>query len=224
MKHILLIVFVTITLWACNDADNDDSSSTTSTDSVTTSTTNNPDNRSNMNMDTSGMQGKSMMTMMNSMMDNMKTMQSSGNPDNDFASMMKAHHLGAIEMAQMEVVKGTDAQLKRMAQTMIDDQQKEVAEFNTFLSGHSAHGGGDAFFKEAMAAMNNMKMDDDHSGSMDKQFAQMMVPHHQSAIDMAKAYIKSGAHEEKLKTMANNIISSQQKEISELKAWLDKSK
>ncbi len=224
MKHILLIVFVTITLWACNDADNDDSSSTTSTDSVTTSTTNNPDNRSNMNMDTSGMGEKSMMTMMNSMMDNMKTMQSSGNPDNDFASMMKAHHLGAIEMAQMEVAKGTDAQMKQMAQKMIDDQQKEVSEFNTFLSGHNAHGGGDAFFKEAMSKMNNMKMDIDHSGSMDKQFAQMMVPHHQSAIDMSKAYIKSGAHEEKLKTMSNNIISSQQKEISELKAWLDKSK
>ncbi len=224
MKHILLIVFVTITLWACNDADNDDSSSTTSTDSITTSTTNNPDNRSNMNMDTSGMGEKSMMTMMNSMMDNMKTMQSSGNPDNDFASMMKAHHLGAIEMAQMEVAKGTDAQMKRMAQTMIDDQQKEVSEFNTFLSGHNAHGGGDAFFKEAMTKMNNMKMDIDPAGSVDKQFAQMMIPHHQGAIDMSKAYIKSGAHEEMLKTMANKIFADQQKEIGELQAWLAKNK
>jgi uncharacterized protein (DUF305 family) len=224
MKSILLIALISISFWACNDADNDNSSNTTSTDSVTTSTTNDPDNQSNMNMDTSGMGEKSMMTMMNSMMDNMKTMQSSGNPDNDFASMMKAHHLGAIEMAQMEVAKGTDAQMKQMAQKMIDDQQKEVSEFNTFLSGHNAHGGGDAFFKEAMSKMNNMEMDMDHSGSMDKQFAQMMVPHHQSAIDMSKAYIKSGAHEEKLKTMANNIISSQQKEIGELKAWLDKNK
>ncbi len=224
MKSILLIAIVSISFWACNDESKDTSSATTSKDSVTTSTTNDPGNQSNMNMDTSGMASKSMMSMMNSMMDNMKTMQSSGNPDNDFASMMKAHHLGAIEMAQMEVAKGTDAQMKQMAQKMIDDQQKEVSEFNTFLSGHSAHGGGDAFFKEAMSKMNNMKMDMDHLGSIDKQFAQMMVPHHQSAIDMAKAYIKSGAHEEKLKTMSNNIISSQQKEISELKAWLDKNK
>ncbi len=165
-----------------------------------------------------------MMIMMTSMMDKMKGMQSSGNPDNDFANMMKAHHLGAIEMAQMEVAKGSDAQMKAMAQKMIDDQQSEVAEFNTFLTGHTAHGGGDAFFKEAMSMMNNMKMDMDHSGSMDKQFAQMMVPHHQSAIDMSKAYVQAGAHEEKLKTMANNIIASQQKEIAELKAWLDKNK
>ncbi len=107
---------------------------------------------------------------------------------------------------------------------MIDDQQKEVSEFNTFLSGHNAHGGGDAFFKEVMIKMNNMKMDMDQSGSVDKQFAQMMIPHHQSAIDMSNAYINSGAHEEKLKIMANNIISSQKKEIKELQTWLGKNK
>jgi uncharacterized protein (DUF305 family) len=224
MKSILLIALVTLSFWACSDANKDNSSSTTVTDSATTSTTNDATDHSNMNMDTSGMQGKSMMSMMNSMMDNMKTMQTSGNPDNDFASMMKAHHLAAIEMAQMEVSKGVNAEMKAMAQKMIDDQQKEVAEFNTFLSGHDAHGGGDAFFKEAMSIMSNMKMEMDNAGSMDKQFVQMMISHHQSAIDMSKAYIKSGAHEEKLKTMANGIISSQQKEIGELKAWLDKNK
>ena len=224
MKNILLVAVLATGFFACNDDTTYSSSTTTSTDSVNSSTTNDATDHSNMNMDTSGMGGKSMMTMMTSMMDNMKGMQSSGNPDNDFANMMKAHHLGAIEMAQMEVAKGSDAQMKAMAQKMIDDQQSEVAEFNTFLTGHTAHGGGDAFFKESMSMMNNMKMDMDHSGSMDKQFAQMMVPHHQSAIDMSKAYIKAGAHEEKLKTMAKNIIASQQKEIAELKAWLDKTK
>ena len=114
--------------------------------------------------------------------------------------------------------------MKQMAQKMIDEQQKEVAELNTFLSGHSAHGGGDAFHKEVMSQMSTMKMDMNHSGSVDKQFAQMMIPHHQGAIDMAKSYIKSGAHEEKLKTMANKIIADQQKEIGELQAWLNKNK
>ncbi len=57
-----------------------------------------------------------MMQHMQKMMDDMKTMQSSGNPDNDFASMMKAHHLKAIEMAQMEVSQGSNAEMKAMAQ------------------------------------------------------------------------------------------------------------
>lgn len=105
---------------------------------------------------------------------------------------------------------------------MIDDQQREIAELNTFLSGHQAHGGGDAFYKESMTQMNNMKMDMSQSGSIDQQFAQMMIPHHQGGIDMARAYLKSGAHEEKLKTMANNIVREQQKEIQQLQDWLNK--
>ena len=222
MKNILLVAVLAISFFACSDNTADSTSTTTSTDSVTTSTMDNAVDHSTMNMDTAGMGGKTMMTMMTGMMDGMKGLQSSGNPDNDFASMMKAHHLGAIEMAEMETAKGTDPQMKQMAQNMIDDQQKEVAAFNTFTAWHSAHGGGDAFFKESMSMMNNMKMDMDHSGSIDKQFAQMMIPHHQSAIDMAKAYIKSGGHEDKLKVMANSIISSQQKEIRDLKAWLEK--
>lgn len=162
----------------------------------------------------------SLMDMMNKNMQDMKGVQSTGNPDNDFAALMKVHHMGALEMAQAEIANGTNAEMKAMAQKMVDAQQKEIAELNTFLSGHEAHGGGDAFYKEVMAQMNNMKMDMDHSGSFDKQFAQMMIPHHQGAIDMAKAYLKAGAHEEKLKTMANKIITDQQKEISQLQAFV----
>ena len=161
---------------------------------------------------------------MNKNMQEMKAMQSTGNPDNDFAAIMKTHHLGATEMAQAELAQGTNAEMKAMAQKMIDAQQAEIAELNTFLSGHKTHGGGDAFFKEVMGKMNSMKMDMDMSGSFDKQFAQMMIPHHQEAIDMSKAYIKAGAHEEKLKTMANKIITDQQKEIKDLRAWLEKNK
>jgi uncharacterized protein (DUF305 family) len=214
MKMIFLAAGLTVGLIACNNSNKKEAGS--GTDSTKNST--------NVQTDSSGMAGKTMMSAMMNMMNNMKAMQSSGNPDNDFASMMKIHHLGAIEMAQMELAMGSDPLIKQMAQKMVDDQQKEVAEFDTFLSGHTPHGGGDNFFKEAMGIMNNMKMDMDHAGSLDKQFVQMMIPHHQTAIDMAKAYIKSGAHEGRMKTMAGNIISSQQKEITDLQAWLDGNK
>lgn len=220
MKNILLISLVLFSILACNDADNSTTKGTT--DSTNTVTNNDAMDHSNMNMDTASLAGKDMMSAMSTMMTNMKAMQSTGNPDNDFAALMKAHHLSAVEMAQLELARGTDAELKRIAQKAIDEQQAEIAQLNTFLSGHTAHGGGDAFYKEAMSSMDKMKMDMDHSGSVDKQFAQMMIPHHQSAIDMANAYIKSGAHEEVLKKIANNIISSQQKEIAELQAWLGK--
>ena len=215
MKSILLVSVMAIGFIACNDSGK--KTTVSSIDSM-----NHEVHDAGKMTDTSSSTGKTMMSMMESMMNNMMAIQSSNSPDNDFASMMKAHHMGAIEMAQMEANQGTNPQIKQMAQKMIDDQQKEVAELNTFLSGHSAHGGGDGFHKEAKAIMNSMKMDMDHSGSIDKQFVEMMIPHHQSAIDMSKAYLRSGAHEQKLRTMASNIITSQQKEIEDLKSWLDK--
>jgi uncharacterized protein (DUF305 family) len=52
----------------------------------------------------------------------------------------------------------------------------------------------------------------------------MVIPHHQGGIDMAKAYLKSDAKDEKLKSMANKIIADQQEKIQELQAWLNKNK
>lgn len=52
----------------------------------------------------------------------------------------------------------------------------------------------------------------------DAAFLEMMIPHHQGAVDMANAVLKSAKHTE-LKTMANAIITSQQKEIDMMKQW-----
>jgi uncharacterized protein (DUF305 family) len=222
MKKIVGALSLVILFMACN---NDTTEGNTAKNDTTDHAMHGAEgNHTPAASDTAAFGGQSMMSIMENNMNQMKAIPTTGNPDNDFAAMMKVHHMGAIEMAQLELAKGTDPQLKQMAQKMLDAQQREVAEFNTFLSGHTAHGGGDAFHKEVVAGMNNMKMDMDHSGSIDKQFAQMMIPHHQGGIDMARAYIKSGAHEEKLKTMANAIIADQQKEIKELQAWLAKNK
>lgn len=220
MKKALILASVSFALlFACS---NDNSGTGNYHDSTShSSTTENKANTTQTQTNTANPAGSaSMMDLMNMNMQDMKAVQSTGNPDNDFAALMKVHHMGALEMAQAEIANGTNAEMKAMAQKMVDAQQQEIAELNTFLSGHEAHGGGDAFYKEVMSQMNSMKMDMDHSGSVDKQFAQMMIPHHQGAIDMSRAYLKAGAHEEKLKTMANKIIADQQKEIAQLQTWL----
>ena len=53
-------------------------------------------------------------------------------------------------------------------------------------------------------------------------FALMMIPHHQSAIDMAKAYLDSGESDPELTKLSQDIIAAQDKEIAFLKAWLAK--
>ncbi len=73
---------------------------------------------------------------MNKMMTDMHQMQMTGNVDNDFALMMKGHHQGAVDMAQVELQSGKDETLKQMAQKIMNDQKSEIGELQTFLDNH----------------------------------------------------------------------------------------
>lgn len=66
-----------------------------------------------------------------------------------------------------------------------------------------------------MAAMLDGKTGD----AFDKAFIEGMIPHHQGAIDMARAAQTSAKHEE-IKRMADAIISAQQQEIDQMNQWL----
>ena len=54
------------------------------------------------------------------------------------------------------------------------------------------------------------------TGDIDRDFVDMMVPHHQGAIDMAKAILRYG-HNEKIKRLAQEIIVTQQQEIAAMR-------
>ncbi|HEY1021354.1 MAG TPA: DUF305 domain-containing protein [Flavisolibacter sp.] len=174
---------------------------------------------------TAHMAAQSMMDLMDRNMDQMEEMPSLGSNDKDFAALMKIHHAGALEMARLQVARGTDPQVKEMAQKMMGEQQREISEFDAFLSGNTQNSTGtgknSAFYDRVMKEMDDMDMDDmAHSASIDQQFVQMMIPHHQGAITMADQYLKSGAQNEKLKALANTIKTDQQKEIQQMQAWL----
>jgi uncharacterized protein (DUF305 family) len=69
-------------------------------------------------------------------------------------------------------------------------------------------------------SMNDMadELREKSGDDFDKAFLEMMIDHHQGAVDMARETLKSAKHQE-LKTMANDIITAQEKEISQMKAW-----
>ncbi len=75
---------------------------------------------------------KSFMVPMDKMMATMP-MTSTGKPDADFLLMMIPHHQSAIEMAKVELEIGSDEQTKKMAQSMIDDQEAEIEEMRAML-------------------------------------------------------------------------------------------
>lgn len=74
---------------------------------------------------------QSMQSMQQSMTGPMK-----GNADQDFVGMMIPHHQGAIDMAKVELQYGKDPMLRRMANKIIKDQQKEIAQMKKWQSKH----------------------------------------------------------------------------------------
>ena len=61
------------------------------------------------------------------------------------------------------------------------------------------------------AEMNELEV----TGDLDRDFVALMVPHHQSGVDMARVYLESGTDPE-LRLLAQQIISSQEAEIAQM--------
>ena len=51
-----------------------------------------------------------------------------------FLEQMIAHHQGAIDMARVQLARGSDPGLRRMAGEIIAAQQREIAELNAYLN------------------------------------------------------------------------------------------
>jgi len=75
-----------------------------------------------------------------------------------------------------------------------------------------------AVMDTAMARMDHDMMQPP-SGDADRDFAAMMVPHHQGAVDMAEAELRFG-HDPVLRRLAQGIIVEQQQEIAVMRQAL----
>jgi uncharacterized protein (DUF305 family) len=74
--------------------------------------------------------------------------------------------------------------------------------------------------KAYMAAMHHsMVMDMQPTGDADADFLRMMIPHHQGAVEMAKAVQQYGK-DPAVKQKAQEMIDAQEREIAWMKDWL----
>src|SRR5262245_65728778 len=77
----------------------------------------------------------------------------------------------------------------------------------------------DQLMDEAMSIMHIGMHSAEYTGDADHDFVTMMIPHHQGAIDMAKALLLYGK-DPQMRRLAQEIITDQQSEIQLMQLWL----
>ena len=162
--------------------------------------------------------------------------------DKAFVSQMIPHHQMAVQMASYAPSNGQRTEIKELGNGIAVSQNGEIKQMQTIAkrlgatpaampsgdSGgmdHSMHGGSSmaAAAKTLGIPMDDMGMSMD-MGSLekarpfDRAFIDMMIPHHQGAILMARAELAKGQNAE-LKKIATAIVAAQTKEIKQMNSW-----
>jgi uncharacterized protein (DUF305 family) len=171
---------------------------------------------------------REMKKLMHEMMRQMNKMKMTCEPDVDFAKMMIMHHDMGIKMADLELRYGHEPKGKELAQKTKVGNQASKQRLQSFLNSHTNWKTlpkdqcrrfmmeMDESMKMMMKAMQHAPDTDD----VDVDFAQLMIIHHQGAIDMSRVELKWG-HEEAARSEAQMIIDEQSKEIGELKDFIN---
>jgi uncharacterized protein (DUF305 family) len=156
--------------------------------------------------------------------------------DSRFIDMMVPHHQGAVEMARVAQQRAEHPEIAQMAEAIITAQENEIDQMKAWRlawfgsdetppmermpmvpgmgGGHTAHGGSGTMDMAAdVEALRNAPE------PFDEAFIEAMIPHHQSAVDAAKA-AESRAERAEIKGLAQAIIADQQREIEQMQQWL----
>lgn len=139
--------------------------------------------------------------------------------DQAFIDAMVPHHEGAIEMAKAAKEAGlSQPDLVKVADDILRTQQGEIEQMKKWRAdwfGSSTIDPNGAAALGLSESDMGMQHDADallNSGDVDTDFAQMMITHHQGAIEMAKLAADNAEHDE-IKELAEAIIEAQEREI-----------
>lgn len=145
-----------------------------------------------------------------------------GNPvDRAFVADMVSHHRSAVAMATIAQARGTSAFVKQLADDIVRTQNQEIGVMRGEDKTLAAAGieKGSLGVAEHMMGMDSDVASLKTAEPFDKAFIAMMLPHHEGAVAMAKVELRNGKSP-KLKTLAQDIITAQQREIAAMRKHL----
>ena len=125
-------------------------------------------------------------------------------------------------MARMAEGKIQHAELKKLVARIPSDQQKEIDQMKSWRE--QWYAGAQIAENMQMPGMQQSHMDMGHMETMtagaayDAMFIDMMIPHHEGAITMARDALTKAEHQE-VKALAQRIIDAQTREIEQMRQW-----
>lgn len=154
--------------------------------------------------------------------------------DRAFVQQMIPHHQMAVQMAETAKRQGQHPQIVTLAGDIITAQNREISQMtaiagqlgvrpdampmNGSMGGHMMADDHVLGLTMAQSGMSMNMSALDGAKPFDRAFIDMMIPHHQGAIRMARAELARGKNPQ-LRTMAHGIIAAQTKEIEEMNTW-----
>lgn len=147
--------------------------------------------------------------------------QSAATPvDRAFAQEMIPHHKSAVEMAKIARERGKSEFVKNLAEDIISSQSAEIEQLTAAEKRLADEGVEVGKLDTGMGmAMESDPAELRTAEPFDEAFVRMMLPHHESAVMMAKAELADGGDPE-LQSLAKDIITAQEREIEEMRAFL----
>ncbi|MEU6702104.1 DUF305 domain-containing protein [Pseudonocardia sp. NPDC046786] len=160
-----------------------------------------------------------------------------------FAQGMIPHHQQAVEMSKLATDRAGSDDVRGLATEIEQAQGPEIAQMRAFLTtwGAPASGGMPGMDQGSMSGMDHGGMSQGGMGqggmagmmtpdqmrqleqadgaAFDRMFLEMMIAHHEGAVQMAQTELADGNNPE-AKTLAQQIIDAQQAEIGQMRQLL----
>jgi uncharacterized protein (DUF305 family) len=136
--------------------------------------------------------------------------------EEEFLREMIPHHEEAVRTATEVLERGSDnVAVQALAQNIITAQTSEIKQMRSwYKSWYGKDYTPDGSYQPMMRDLSKLS-----GTTLDEAFLEDMIRHHMGALMMAKSVIPYSTHQE-IKTLTENIITSQTKQIAEMKVLL----
>jgi uncharacterized protein (DUF305 family) len=141
--------------------------------------------------------------------------------DERFIDAMVPHHQGAIAMARVALKNAEHEEIQELSRNIISSQQAEIQELKAIKKDEFGTSQVPMEISPQQMRGMGMMMNPQQLAKQepfDEAFIDAMIPHHQSAIEMAKV-ANENSENPRIKELAGSIMSAQKREIEHMRRW-----